>query len=205
MYKLGRTSLLTVNELHTYWKRPWDVSNLPEGYLYGKERSQFLVELLKKYADSQSVILEIGCNVGRNLNYLFLAGFKKLVAVEISKEAIKQLKQSFPELAKYAKIYNMPVEEIITKFEDGAFDIVFTMAVLEHIHPDSGFIFSEMARITKRFLVTIEDEQGVSWRHFPRNYAKVFESLGLEQIENFNCRKVLGLGGDFFARVFKKV
>jgi len=205
MYKVRRNEPLTVNELRTYWKHPWNSSNLPEGYLEGKERSLFLVELLKRYADSQSVILEVGCNVGRNLNYLFLAGFKKLVGVEISKDAIRLLKQSFPELAKYAKIYNMPVEEIITEFEDGAFDIVFTMAVLEHIHPDSEFIFSEMARITKRFLVSIEDEQGVSWRHFPRNYKRVFESLGLEQVEEFNCSGVHGLGGDFFLRVFKKV
>ena len=151
------------------------------------------------------MILEIGCNVGRNLNYLFLAGFKKLVGIEINKKAIRLLKQSYPELARYAKIYNKPVEEVITGFKNGAFDIVFTMAVLQHIHPDSEFIFSEIARVTNRFLVTIEDERGISWRHFPRNYKRVFESLGLEQVEEFNCRGVPGLGGNFSARVFKKV
>jgi len=205
IYKLRRNDSLSVKEIRTYWKHPFNGSNLPENYLEGKERSQFLVELLKRYADSSSVILEIGCNVGRNLNYLFLAGFKKLVGIEINKKAIRLLKQSYPELARYAKIYNKPVEEVITGFKNGAFDIVFTMAVLQHIHPDSEFIFSEIARVTNRFLVTIEDERGISWRHFPRNYKRVFESLGLEQVEEFNCRGVPGLGGNFSARVFKKV
>jgi len=78
------------------------------------------------------------------------------------------------------------------------------MAVLEHIPTESEFIFGEMCRITRHLLITIEDEQGISWRHFPRNYQRVFESLGLKQIEEINCVKVSGLGEDFIARVFKK-
>lgn len=69
------------DELHQYWIRPCDKGNFPQAYIRGGyQRSRFLVKLIKKYnLDSSTKILEIGCNVGRNLNYLFNAGYTKLV------------------------------------------------------------------------------------------------------------------------------
>ena len=125
--------------------------------------------------------------------------------IEISEAAVQLLRQSFPEMARSTKIHNAPVEEIIKAFEDDEFDIVFTMAVLEHIHRDSEWIFAEMIRITKNYLITIEDEKGISWRHFPRSYRKVFEPLGMIQIEEHGCDSVARLGSDVYARVFKKI
>ncbi len=129
----------------------------------------------------------------------------KLSGVEISEKAVQLLKESYPEMTSHLKIHNVSVEEIIKEFKDGEFDVVFTMAVLEHIHTDSEWTFPEMMRITKDFLITIEDELGFSWRHFPRNYKKVFESLGMKQIEEINCGRVDGLGERVFARIFKKI
>ena len=192
-------------KLHQYWKQPWDGSNFPRDYLKGEARSKLLVEIIKKFVKPDSSIIEIGCNVGRNLNYLFHSGFMKLRGVEISGEAVQLLKESYPEMVSYCKIYNKPVEEIIKEFRDGEFDVVFTMAVLEHIHIDSEWIFPELVRITKDFLITIEDEQGVSWGRFPRRYKKIFESLGMKQIDEINCDKIDGLGSYFFARTFKKL
>jgi|GEM_PF-6432811 len=116
----------TRNELREYWRRP-DSDNLPLGYLKGEERSRFLVELVNRYSNSSSTILEIGCNVGRNLNHLFLAGFKQLAGIEISEDAVKLLREAYPEMARASKIYNKPVEEVINELEDDAFDIVFTV------------------------------------------------------------------------------
>lgn len=162
------------DELHQYWIKPYEGQNLPQDYIEGHQRSQFLVELIKKYLNSNAKILEIGCNnVGRNLNYLFNAGYIRLAGVEISEDAIDLMKRVYPEMAKQIKVYCGSVEDIIKDFEDDAFDVVFTMAVLEHIHPDSEFIFPEMVRITRRYLITIEDERTISWRHFPRNYRKL--------------------------------
>ncbi len=169
-----------------YWRSPWNGSNLPQEYLEGKTRSLFLVEIIKRYAETNAKILEVGCGVGRNLNYLFLAGFKELSGIEISENAVQLLKQSYPEMAVHIKIYNMPVEEVIRHFKDDEFDVVFTMAVLEHIHPDSEWIFPEIARITKDYLITIEDERSLSWRHFPRCYKRIFEPLGMKQTEVLN-------------------
>ncbi|KPK42876.1 MAG: hypothetical protein AMJ78_00885 [Omnitrophica WOR_2 bacterium SM23_29] len=179
---------------------------MPSEYLKGRERSVFLLNLVKKYMDEKSKILEIGCNVGRNLNELFCAGFKDLSGIEISKNALETMKAAYHDMAKAIVIYNSPVEDKIKDFEDNAFDVVFTMAVLEHIHTDSEFIFSHMARITKKLLITIEDEKGLSWRHFPRNYKNVFEGLGLKQFEeiSFGNSKIPGLTKHFVCRIFKK-
>lgn len=196
------------DELHRYWMRSWDGSNLPKNYLKpigGDHRSQFLLELIKSlHCNVNESILEIGCNVGRNLNYLFSAGFDKLTGIEISEDAVVLMKKSYPRIAKNAKIINKPVEDAIENFKENEFDIVFTMAVLEHIHPDSDFLFSEMVRITNRYLITIEDERGVSWRHFPRNYKKIFKSLGMKQVCQYHCSEAEGLNSNFWARVFTK-
>lgn len=191
----------SLNEIQRYWKNPWDGMNLPEEYLEGKGRSQFLVELAQKYVDLDARILEIGCNLGRNLNYLFIAGFRNLEGIEISENAISALKRFYPEMARCTTIHNKPVEEIIGSFEENTFDIVFTMAVLQHIHPRSQFIFSDMVRITKKFVITIEAERHISWRHFPRDYKKVFESLGLKEVEEIDT--IPELGG-YKARIFRK-
>lgn len=193
-------------ELFDYWSSPYDGKNMPSEYLKGRERSIFLLNLVKKYMDEKSKILEIGCNVGRNLNELFSGGFKNLSGIEISKNALETMKTAYPDMAKVVEVYNNPVEDKIKDFDDNAFDVVFTMAVLEHIHTDSEFIFSHMARITKKILITIEDEKGLSWRHFPRNYKKVFEGLGLKQFEEigFGNAKIPGLTKHFVCRIFKK-
>lgn len=202
-------------EIHRYWEQPDDNMNLPEQYskvegddlsISRSKRSKFLVKIIKEYSNPSASILEIGPSVGRNLNYLFLEGYEKLTGVEISKNAIESMKKIYPEMAKKAKIINKSVEDVTNNFKKDEFDIIFTMAVLEHIHPDSEFLFSEMVRITSNYIITIEDEKEVDWRHFPRNYKKIFEPLGMKQIYQHNCTgyEVEGLNPNFKVRVFKK-
>ena len=97
-------------------------------------------------------------------------------------------------MARKIIIHNQAIEDVIKGFKDDAFDVVFTMAILQHIHPKSEWIFSEIVRITKSFLIIREAEGYISWRHFPRNYKKIFERLGMKQIEAYNSE-----------RIFKKV
>ncbi len=193
------------NEIHQYWKDPSDDMNPPEGYVDAKERSLFLIDIVKRYVSQDARIIEIGCNVGRNLNYLFQNGFKNLEAIEISEKAVQLLKKTFPDMAQHIEVYNMPVEEKIKTFEKDRFDVVFTMAVLEHIHSESEWVFQEMVKMTKEYLITIEDEHHLSWRHFPRNYKSIFEPLGMKQVEEINCKEIKGLGSHFQARIFKKI
>jgi SAM-dependent methyltransferase len=177
--------------VHQSFRNP-DVSNLPETYLdsvaANQPPSQFLVDTVKKLVDTDCRILEIGCNVGRNLNCLFKNGYYNLTGIEINEKAVQLLKQAYPEMAAESQVIVAPVEEVIRQFGDGEFDLVFTLATLMHIHPSSEWIFREIVRITKMYVVTIENESDGSWRAFPRNYKTVFERLGMRQVEEASCK-----------------
>lgn len=196
---------LTKEKAHEYWKQPWDGANRPRDYKEGSERSRFLVDLVKNNAPSNARILEIGCNIGRNLDHLLQGGFRKLEGIEISEAAVREMKEAYPALATAAKIHVGPIEEILPRIPDAAFDVTFSMAVLEHIHEDSEWVFPHIVRITRGTLITIEDEKNVSERHFPRNYRKVFVPLGMKQVKKISGRRIEGLrSGYFVARVFRR-
>lgn len=81
------------------------------------------------------------------------------------------------------------------------------MAVLIHIHPSSDWIFAEMANRGKT-LILIEDERGASWRHFSRDYCKIFTRLGMNQKSQIHCDTIPELveeGGlkNYVARIFQ--
>jgi len=199
--KVGR------DKIQAYWIKPWDTGNLPITSLTSKEGhrwSQFLVEIIKHYAKLDFRILEVGCGSGRNLSYLYSNGFRRLSGVEISSEAVKLLTQYHAEMATHLTLYNSPIEEVVRKFKDDEFDLVYTMAVFQHIHPDSEWIFQEIVRITKVYLLTIENEKVETWRHFPRNYKNVFESHGMRQVEEIHWSDLDGESTSYFGRVFSK-
>ncbi len=187
--------------LQDFWRDPGP-GNLPASYLDGAARTAFLVDLLAPEHPC-GPILEIGCNVGRNLAGLHRAGYRALAGIEINPTAVQLLfiKQA---VAAELAITCAPVERAIGTIADRAYDVVFTMAVLEHLPPSSAYVFAEMARIADRTLVTIEDERGESSKHFPRDYQPIFEALGLVQQRAVSCAAVEGLGPDFMARVFRR-
>jgi SAM-dependent methyltransferase len=163
-----------------------------------------LVSLVLRHVSPPARILEIGCNAGRNLGFLFDAGFTDLAAIEISKPAVDRFRTAFPHAFAAADVRIASVEEAIRDFQSASCDLVFTMAVLEHIHPDSEWILAELVRVTRRWIITIEDEAGVSERHFPRNYKLVFERLKMTQKEEDAALEPYGLPAGFVARVFEK-
>lgn len=186
-------------ELHDYWR-----SSQQPPLVYAvanKERSVRLVELVQQYVRSGR-ILEIGTNVGRNLHYLHAAGFTNLEGIEISPSAVAMLRDAFPELSNIA-IHVSAVEDIIGGFSDKSFECVFTMAVLEHLHHDSEWIFAHMARIA-RCIITVEDELRSGERHFARNYERIFTRYGMRQV-HLEGREKFGMPTGFAARVFREL
>jgi SAM-dependent methyltransferase len=201
---LFRREHTSLDRIHSYWKQPWDGSNAPESYLERSEKSKLLLELLEQYVTHEASVFELGCNVGRNLNYLYRHGWKDLHGVEISEKAIMAMRKYYPELAMSARIHVAAIEEAITRFRTEEFDVVFTMAVLEHIHIESEWVFSEIVRITGKYLITIEDEAALTWRHFRRDYAKVFGRLGMREVYQQRLSKKHGFNAKYYARVFEK-
>lgn len=190
---------MNLAECQEYWRKP-PHDDRPKRYLdEGKETSELLLGLLKPYAKKTDKILEIGCNAGRNLVYLYENGYKRLYGVDICPSAIRLLEKKYPFLQ--GRVVVESLEDMVADEIDQFYGVVFTTLVLEHIHPDSDWVFAEIARIAKR-LIIIEDEASVSFRTFPRNYKKVFEKLGMRQIKQENCEGIVGLSGNCIARVF---
>ena len=122
--------------------------------------------------------------------------------VEINEKAIILLRENYPKLKDNRHINSGAVEDVIKNYSDEFFDCVFTMAVLMHIHPDSNWIFKEIARITKKYILTVENEEATNvWRIFPRNYKIIFENLGFKQIKEIKCEGTLK---DYTFRLFKR-
>jgi 2-polyprenyl-3-methyl-5-hydroxy-6-metoxy-1,4-benzoquinol methylase len=187
-------------EIHGYWRNPGE-ENHPSTYgrlLIG--RSLFLVDKMRQHATPDDRILELGCSVGRNLAFLYHGGFKKLHGVDISEEAVRLMTEIFPEL-KQAQIDVSTIEDLLRKIGDDAFDVVFSMAVLEHLHTDSEWVFKEMTRISPK-LIVIEDEFTESERHFPRSYHDIFTALGY--FETDYQERVPGLPSTFRFRMFQR-
>jgi len=185
-------------QLYDYWRNPIDGMNEIEDYANcDPERSLMLVNIINRLSlNKNASMIELGCNVGRNLHYLHNAGYTNLEGVEIRSEAVLRMRQLY---GLVIPVHVCPVEEMIRQLPER--DLIFTMALLEHLHTDSEFVFDEMVRVAK-YIVTIEDERCISWRHFPRNYKDVFESRGMEQIAGW--KNLPTLPNSFRARVFKK-
>jgi SAM-dependent methyltransferase len=202
--KLKAQSPLSRDDIHNFWRNPHLEENLPEHYVEATpERSEFLQGLIDQIAPPDPAVLEIGCNVGRNLNYLYGNGYHNLTGIEINPTAVAQMREAYPEMAERARIINQPLEEVIEGFADGEFDIVFTMAVMVHIHTASDWVFPHIARACGQYLITVEDEVRDTRRHFTRNYGKLFTGLGLELMMVRPAGHIDGLRG-YTGRVFRK-
>lgn len=188
---------VTINDLHEHWRYP-DKANKPEDYLKPLERSEFLYQQIKDFIPHHAKILELGCNVGRNLAYLRDKGYSNLTGIEINHNAIAlgTQKGNFG----YITVIESSIEDYFRPMRLG-FDLIFTMAVLEYLHPKSDYIFRDMARASK-YILTIEDEASKSFQHTPRNYKKIFEDLGMTQILEQDCGTIFPK--KMMLRLFKK-
>jgi SAM-dependent methyltransferase len=170
------------------------------------ERSQYIYEQIKNLEkiEKSHPILEIGCGSGRNLNWLYQKGFTNLSGIEISPNAITMMKKHFPKIFSQSKILIGPAEEKIKEFDENHISITFTMSALQLIHPSSNFLFNEISRITKNYIITVERENLFNpQKEFPRDYKVVFENLGWHQIKSKEMTESMMGKSGYILRIFK--
>lgn len=167
--------------LHKFWRQPTPPGNNPHDYVKATRRSHALLEIVSDLP-KDARILEVGCNAGRNLAYLHDHGYTGVEGVEINPHAVELLRTSFPQLAD-REIHLGAAGETLPKFADDEFDLVYTMAVLEHIHPDESSVFDDIARIGKQVLA-IEPAGRLSHRQFPHDIPKEFGDRGLIMVSD---------------------
>ncbi|MFC7143049.1 class I SAM-dependent methyltransferase [Halosimplex aquaticum] len=161
------------------------------------EVSETLATVLDYYADDDAAILEVGCGSGRHLAHLRAEGFEDLAGIDINDESFDVMAEYYPALAGTGTFHTGPIEEVVPEFPDDAFDVVYSVETLQHVHPDDEWVFEELVRVTSDLLVTAENEgnspdrgrsdEDVSYvdDDFPlyhRDWKRVFSDLGLAQL-----------------------
>lgn len=183
--RIAHANIMERDRLLEFWRQREPDGNVPEGYLRPIWRSELLAELLANIPKDARV-LEIGCNVGRNLAYLADQGYARLEGIEISPHAVELLRASYPQLAD-AEIHLGPVEEVLPRLGE-SYGVVFTMAVLEHIHPDSAGVFEHIARLGDTVLA-IEpspERSPTSSRQFPHDLQGELGGRGMKLVSLTN-------------------
>ncbi len=182
------------NEVHRQWaQRSGEYS--PDYYAhYGPDAtSERIRRTLDSRPGSQPAILELGCSSGRHLAHLRDHGYTDLAGIELNDEAMNVMERAYPELASRGTFYIDAIENVLTGFEDGQFDVVYSVETFQHIHPDSAWVFEELSRATSDRLITVENEDGegeaVNYVHdeFPlyyRDWRAVFTDLGFLEVES---------------------
>jgi len=166
---------------------------------YGPDETSELVRAkIERYAGADARVLEVGCGVGRHLAALAEAGFSELAGVDVNDEALDMLAETYPELAKVGEFHADTIEAYVQSVETDAFDAVFSVETLQHIHPDATWVFEELARVAGDLLVTVENESGEygTANHvddqlplYYRDWRAVFTGLGFEEVESVTRKR----------------
>lgn len=143
-------------------------------------------------------VLELGCSAGRHLAHLHRHGYGDVTGVDLNPVAFEVMAETYPELADAGTFHVGAIEDLVDGWEPGAFDVVFSVETLQHIHPDHDWVFEAVADLVADLLVTVEVEgDAATGRPGPpdvayvdddtplyyRDWGRVFAEVGLESVE----------------------
>jgi len=182
------------NEVRQAWQdRSGEYSPTYYAHYGPDETSELVRAKLLEYVGRDARVLEVGCGVGRHLAALSEAGFAGLSGVDVNDEALSVLPDTYPELGSVGEFHAGTVEEYVESVETDAFDAVFSVETLQHIHPDETWVFEELARVSSDLVITVENESGEygTANHvddqlplYYRDWGRVFTELGLTGVES---------------------
>lgn len=197
-------------EAQNFWRSEVnkEEENLPTAYAnlpFNQERGQYFLEKLEKLNLSKNnPILELGPNSGFILSFLYINGFHNLTGIEINPDAIKTMKEYFSNVYENCTIINDSLENALPQIPDGSFVLVYSMGAIMHVPAESNFIFEHIARISKKYIISVEGENMLSSRHYPRDYKKIYENLGFKQIFFEMTEKNVQDWANLHFRIFQK-
>jgi len=176
---------------------------------YGISRTEIYKEFLDDLLPKDSKILEIGCNIGIQLNLLQKLGYNNLWGIDLQEYALDIGRKQYKGLNLCcASVYDLP-------FKDNYFDLIFTNGLLIHIHPNNlKFAIQEMYRVSNKYLLSWEyyndiiinvDYHGYSevlWKaNYPQLFLDLFPNLNeikikkITQINDSSLIDIIGLLG----------
>ncbi|MTD94674.1 methyltransferase domain-containing protein [Hyphomicrobium sp. xq] len=176
-----------MNEQENFWATKYAREYIENNASFDHERGvEAWREMLGK-ATNLASILECGCNIGRNIEFLnvLLPDASKSV-IEISQPAFEYVTRRHA----LAYAFNGSIE---ASDLDDTFDLVFTMGVLIHIHPDDLLkTMQKMFAYSSKYILLGEyfnrtpvmlEYRGEQNKLFKRDFGKLF-------VENFQVEIV---------------
>ena len=133
-------------------------------------------EIMSLVPEKEAAILDMGCNVGRHLNYLHEQGYRNLRGVDWSGAALRDMSVRYPEAHAAAKLTNASFEDFLTATTESV-DLVYTRgATFELVHP-SFPLTRHVCRIARRYVVLVISEAAHA---YPRFWEYEFAREGFE-------------------------
>jgi pseudaminic acid biosynthesis-associated methylase len=163
---------------------------------YGVTRTELNQRFLGNI-EKDARILEIGANIGLQLQGLQKIGLSNLFGLELQAYALQESKR------RVRKISMIQGSAFQLPFKDAHFDLVFTSGVLIHIHPsDLGRALQEIRRCSRRWILGFEyfseecqevpyrGKAHLLWKNdFAKEYLRVCPGLTLMREEHFKYRQ----------------
>jgi len=168
-----------MNEQQNFWAHSYAEDYIRKNISFDKKLGIECWQKMLSKAEGITSILECGCNIGRNIGFLneILPAASKSI-IEISKPAYEFVTSHF----KLDKTFNGAIVE--SNFTEGEFDLVYTMGVLIHIHPDDLLAnMRKMVAYSGKYILMGEyfnrtpvmiEYQGEKDRLFKRDFGKLF-------------------------------
>lgn len=183
-WKAGRRDIVPLPQLYEFMSQEFAHGQYYPQPRQRSSRSQTILNALGPRISTHDSILEIGCNTGRNLNHLWQAGYRHLNGMEISEHAVKRMRVEYPALGD-VPIEVGPAEVSIKRHPAKSIDLIFTMATLEHLHPQSRYLFDEVARVARKYVLAIEPKEGHrSHMQYPWDVAAEYTRAGLTLVDS---------------------
>ncbi len=148
----------------------------PQQYVHEDAVTRLTLDWLLARLPAEASFLEIGCNAGRNLQYLYRSGRRALSGIDINHAAVHEvLPAAFPELARTATLVAGDAAAWLRTQPDRAYDVVFAIGVLIHMPPDRMGLFADMLRTARRYVAVFTTGFGYP---YPYDFRRLFAQLG---------------------------
>lgn len=142
------------------------------------EPGPLLLRVMATSGPAESV-MDMGCNSGANLNFLYQAGYRALHGVDASGAALRLFATSFPDAYQCADVRHDLFQRYLQRCPDGMVDVIHSNgATLELVHP-SFPIVAEMCRVARRAVYVDIQERGHA---YPRDYIAQFSRHGFQLV-----------------------
>jgi pseudaminic acid biosynthesis-associated methylase len=172
-----------MNDQQKFWTNTYADDYIQKNSQFNREKGVAAWKLMLDKMGPINSILECGCNIGRNIDFLnYVQPRASKSIIEISRPAFEFVTGRFD----LAIAFNGAIEE--ANFLEASFDLVFTIGVLIHIHPDNLLkIMERMFKLSACYVLVGEyfnrtpvmlEYQGQKDKLFKQDFGKLF-------IENF--------------------